>query len=199
MNFCHPLLHFCRVGSNHPVVCVPSSNSSSFMKHPLPKRRRVSSNPMAPFSSSGAFGASPKPSRLTTCTSCHRTIGLKSSPTFLCARFVVFYPEASFNDSYHTGAKHCRCSASSCAICLRTCTSDSTTTPRSPGSLNLPLDSIVSPLSQCNKNTSPLRGRRPRDDDNDNMLKTKEVDDGRTGCGQVVCRTCCFEDPQRSE
>jgi len=144
------------------------------MKHPLPKRRRVSSNPLAPFSSSGSFNASPKPSRLTTCTSCHRTLGLKSSPTFLCAR----------------------CSASSCAICLRTCTSDSATTTRSPCSLNLPLDSIAVPFSQSNKNIPSLRQRRPRDDDNDNMLKTKEVDDGRTGCGQVVCRTCCFEDPQ---
>ena len=86
------------------VSCVASPNSSpSSMKHPLPKRRRVSSNPLAPLSSSGPFNASPKPSRLTTCTSCHRTIGLKSSPTFLCARFVVFYLEALVNDSYHVG------------------------------------------------------------------------------------------------
>jgi hypothetical protein len=169
------------------------------MKHPLPKRRRVSSNPLTPFSSSGSFNASPKPSRLTTCTSCHRTIGLKSSPTFHCARFVMFYPEALVNDPYYVGGKRCRCSASSCAICLRTCTSDSTTPPRSPGSLNLPLDSIAIPFSQSNKTILSLRRRRPRDDDNDNMLKTKGVGDGRTGCGQVVCRTCCLEDPQRSE
>jgi hypothetical protein len=96
--------------------------------------------------------------------------------------------------------KYCRCGVPSCAICLRTCTSDSGASPRLPGALNLPLDSNAFPFSLNNKNTSSLlRRRRPRDEDSDGVLKTKEVGDGRAGCGQVVCRTCCFEHPQRSE
>jgi hypothetical protein len=95
----------------------------------------------------------------------------------------------------------CRCGVPSCAICLRTCMSDSVPSPRLPGVLNLLLDSIPLPLSPNNKHTSSMRRRRPHDEDGDHMLKTKEVDDGRTGpgCGQVVCRTCCFEHPQRYE
>jgi len=77
--------------------------------------------------------------------------------------------------------------------------SDSAPSPCLPGVLNLPLDSIPFPLSPNNKHASSIRRRRPHDEDSDNMLKTKEVDDGRTGpgCGQVVCRMCCFEHPQR--
>jgi len=154
-----------------------SPTSSPFMKQPLPKRRRVSSNPLTPFSSSGILFASPRPSRISACTSCYRTIGPKSSPAILCAR----------------------CGVPSCAICLRTCTSDSVASPRLPGALNLPLDSNAFPfsLSIYNKDTSSLLcRRRPREEDSDDVLKTKEVGDGPTGCGQVVCRTCCFEHPQ---
>ncbi len=168
------------------------------MKQPLPKRRRVSSNPLTPFSSSGTLAASPKPSKISTCTSCHRAIGLKSSPAFLCTRSAA-YCVLLKGISLTILGEHYRCSAPSCAICLRTCTSDSAPSPCLPGSLNLPPDSIAFPLSQSNKNISCLRRRRPRDEDSDNVLKTKEVDDGRTGCGRAVCRTCCLEHPQRSE
>jgi hypothetical protein len=70
------------------------------MKQPLPKRRRVSSNPLTLFSSSGTLGASPKPSKISTCTSCHRAIGLKSSPAFLCTRSAAYCHSKAFLSPY---------------------------------------------------------------------------------------------------
>ncbi|KAN0114217.1 hypothetical protein V8E52_007015 [Russula decolorans] len=144
------------------------------MKQPLFKRRRVSSNPHAPIPSSDGLVTSPKPSRISTCTSCHRAVRLKSNPAFLCAR----------------------CNASTCAICLRTCTGDPVSSPRWASSLNLGCDSTAIPLSQSNTNNSSPRRRRPCDEDSDNVSQSKDVDSERSGCGQMVCRTCCFEHPQ---
>ncbi|KAF8465459.1 hypothetical protein DFH94DRAFT_783415 [Russula ochroleuca] len=142
------------------------------MKQPLFKRRRVLSNPHTPSPSSEAFVTSLKALKISTCMSCHRTVGLKSSPAFLCGR----------------------CNASTCAICLRTCTGDPVSSPHWPGSLNLVLDSTTIPPFQSNANTS--RRRRSRGEDSDDILKTKDVDNERSGCGQTVCRKCCFEHPQ---
>ncbi|SRR5216684_895102 len=82
---------------------------------------------------------------------------------------------------------------------MRTCTGDPVSSPRWAGSLNFGCDPTIIPLSQCNTNNSSPRRRRPRDEDCDDILKTKDVDSGQSGCGQTVCRTCCFEHPQRSE
>ena len=70
------------------------------MKQPLPKRRRISSNPLTLFSSSGTLAASPKPSKISTCTSCHRAIGLKSSPAFLCTRSAAYCHSKAFLSPY---------------------------------------------------------------------------------------------------
>lgn len=89
------------------------------------------------------------------------------------------------------------CNASTCPICLRTCTGASD--PWWAGSLNLALDATTTPLAQSNVNSLSPRRRRSRDEDSDNISRAKDVDNGRSGCGQMVCRTCCFEHPQRSE
>jgi hypothetical protein len=171
------------------------------MKEPLFKRRRVSSNPRTPLLSSDALVTSPKPS---TCTSCHRAVCLKSNPAFLCARFIVFSSDVLINVSPYMLGQHRRCNTSTCVICLRTCAGDPVSNPRWANSLNLGCDSTSISLSQSNtNNSSPPRRRRPRDEDSDNVSKSKSkskgVDSERSGCGQMVCRTCCFEHPQRSE
>ncbi|KAF8487625.1 hypothetical protein F5888DRAFT_126806 [Russula emetica] len=150
--------------------------ASITMKQPLFKRRRVLSNPHTPLPSSDSLVTSLKPSRTSTCTSCHRVVCLKSNPAFLCAR----------------------CSASTCVICLRTCMAvgDPVSSPRWTNSLNLGCDSTAIPLSQSNTNNSSPRRRRPRDEDSDDVLKSKDVNSERSGCGQMVCRMCCFEHPQ---
>ena len=168
------------------------------MKQPLFKRRRVSSNPHAPIPSSDGLATSPKPSRILTCTSCHRAVRLKSNPAFLCARFIVFSSDVLINVSPYMLGHH-RCNASTCAICLRTCTGDPVSSPRWASSLNLGCDSTAIPLSQSNTNNSSPRRRRPCDEDSDNVSQSKDMDSERSGCGQMVCRTCCFEHPQRSE
>jgi hypothetical protein len=167
------------------------------MKQPLFKRRRVLSNPHTPSPSSEAFVTSLKALKISTCMSCHRTVGLKSSPAFLCGRFVVLSPKELVNVSLYILGNYRRCNASTCAICLRTCTGDPVSSPHWPGSLNLVLDSTTIPPFQSNANTS--RRRRSRGEDSDDILKTKDVDNERSGCGQTVCRKCCFEHPQRSD
>ena len=167
------------------------------MKQPLFKRRRVSSNPHTSLPSSDTLVTSSKPSRISTCASCHRAVGLKSNPAFLCARFIVFSSDVLINLSPYVLGSHYRCNASTCAICLRTCTSDPLSSPRWASSLTLGCDSTAIPLSQSNTNNSSPRRRRPRDEGSDSVSKL--VDSERSGCGQLVCRTCCFEHPQRSE
>ncbi|KAI0275800.1 hypothetical protein BGY98DRAFT_989946 [Russula aff. rugulosa BPL654] len=131
------------------------------MKQLLFKRRRVSSNPHAPLPSSDAIVTSPKPSRISTCSSCHRAV------------------------------------PSTCAICLRTCTGYPVSSSRWASSLNLGCDSTAIPLSESNtNNSSPPCRRRPRDEDSDNVSKSTDVDSERSGCGQMMCRACCFEHPQ---
>ena len=169
------------------------------MKQALFKRRRVLSNPHAPLPSSDALVTSPRPSRISTCTSCHRAVRLKSNPAFLCARFMVFSSDVLINVSPYMLDQHHRCNASTCAICLRTCTGDPVSSPRWASSLNLGCDSTAIPLSQSNTNNSSPRRRRTRDEDSDNVSQSKDMDGEQSGCGQTVCRTCCFEHPQRSE
>jgi hypothetical protein len=65
----------------------PFRHLSIPMRLPQLKRRRVLSNPLAPLLTPTLLVASLKPSRISTCTSCHRTI--KPSPPLVCARFVV--------------------------------------------------------------------------------------------------------------
>ena len=90
------------------------------------------------------------------------------------------------------------CSASTCAICLRACTGDLIPGSRWTGSLSPPPDSPPSPLSQSITNASSPCRRRRRDEDSDNIVvKTKDAANRRSGCGQMVCRMCCFEHPQR--
>ena len=73
--------------------CVQCVVSHSFhhcsipMRLPQLKRRRLLSNPPVPFLTPTLLVASLKPSGISTCTSCHRTI--KPSPPLTCARFVV--------------------------------------------------------------------------------------------------------------
>ena len=88
---------FCCVAARkcYGYVIVTFLTPSLSMKQPLSKRRRVSSNPLTPLSSSDVLVASLK---FSTCTSCHRTIGLKSSPAFPCTRSVEF-SETSINVS----------------------------------------------------------------------------------------------------
>jgi hypothetical protein len=174
--------------------------SSITMKQLLFKRRRVSSNPHVPLPSSDAIVTSPKPSRISTCSSCHRAVRLKSNPAFLCARFIVFPSLVLIIISPHILGQHRRCNASTCAICLRTCTGYPVSSPRWASSLNLGCDSTAIPLSESNtNNSSPPCRRRPRDEDSDNVSKSTDVDSERSGCGQMMCRACCFEHPQRSE
>ena len=104
---------------------------------------------------------------------------------------------ASVNVLLYILGKHRRCNASTCAICLRTCTSDPVSSPQWASSLNLVLDSTTIPPFQSNTNTS--RRRHPRDEDSDIIFKMKDVDNEQSGCGQMVCQNCCFEHPQRSE
>lgn len=172
------------------------------MKQPLFKRRRVSSSSHAPLPSSDTIFTSPMPSRVSTCTSCHRAVGLKSNPAFLCARFIVFYSDILSNVSPYVLGQHRRCNASTCAICLRSCTGDPVSSPRWASSPNLGWDPTAISLSQnkCNTNNSYTHRRHPRDEDSDN--KSKNVDNERStgsSCGQTVCRMCCFEHPQRLE
>jgi hypothetical protein len=179
--------------------------SSITMKQPFFKRRRVSSNLHAPLPSSDTLVTSPKPSRFSICASCHRAIRLKSNTAFPCARSIVFSSDVLINVSPYVLGQHHRCNASTCAICLRTCTGDPVSSPRwvsslnQGQSLNLGCDSTAIPLSQSNTNNSSQRRRRPRDEDSDNVSQSKDVDSEQSGCGQMVCRTCCFEHPQRSE
>ncbi|KAI0247522.1 hypothetical protein BJV78DRAFT_1244625 [Lactifluus subvellereus] len=164
------------------------------MKQPPPKRRRVSSNLVTAVSPPEVLLASPKPSRVSTCIACHRTVGLRSSPAFVCMRFVVFSSETR-SMSHH--ALYHRCSASTCAICLRACTGDLIPGSRWTGSLSPPPDSPPSPLSQSITNASSPCRRRRRDEDSDSIVvKTRDAGNGRSGCGQMVCRMCCFEHPQ---
>lgn len=115
----------------------------------------------------------------------------------LSLRKVCCSPGALFNVSQFILGKCRRCNVSTCAICLRTCTSGSVSSSQWAGSLNLVLDSATIPRFQSNTNTS--RRRRPRDEDSDNIFRMKDVDNDRSGCGQMVCRKCCFEHPQRSD
>lgn len=111
--------------------------------------------------------------------------------------FIVFSSDILSSVSPYMLGRHRRCNASTCAICLRTCTGDPVSSPRWASSPNLGWNSTAIPLSQNNTNNSSTRRRRPREEDSDN--KSKNVDSERSGCGQTVCRTCCFEHPQRSE
>jgi len=141
------------------------------MRHPQLKRRRLSSNPLVPLPSltPNLFVASLKPSRISTCNSCHRTI--KSSPPLVCAR----------------------CSASTCPICMRTCTGplprSRGTGTRDPSPQRLPPPSLLSNTSTA----SPSRRRRPRDEDIDTILTVKDSECEGGGCGRMVCRICCLE------
>ncbi|KAI0264913.1 hypothetical protein BC834DRAFT_881118 [Gloeopeniophorella convolvens] len=139
---------------------------------PFPsKRRRVSSNPpivqLAPSDSNLVVPA--KPCKISTCITCHRAVGLKSSPALTCTR----------------------CGVSTCAICARTC-SGSPPPSRAPS----PAQAIPSPLSRSDTNTMPLRRRRPREDEEDPPLKPKDPEHEVVGCGRLVCRPCCVENPQ---
>ena len=110
----------------------------------------------------------------------------------------VFFKRIDYCFTIYAGQHH-RCNASTCTICLRTCTGDPVSSPRWASSLNLGCDSTANPLSQSNTNNSSPRRRRPCDEDSDNVSQSKDVDSERSGCGQMVCRMCCFEHPQRSE
>ncbi|KAI0295047.1 hypothetical protein B0F90DRAFT_1214490 [Multifurca ochricompacta] len=111
------------------------------------KRRRVSSNPLVLPLPSDVFLTSSKPSRILTCSSCHRTVGLKSSPALVCMR----------------------CSASTCAICVRTCTGDLVSGGRETNLLHPP----PSPLFRSNINASHPRRRRSRDEDIEATLRRR--------------------------
>ncbi|KAH9168516.1 hypothetical protein EDB89DRAFT_1572427 [Lactarius sanguifluus] len=144
------------------------------MNQPQLKRRRLLSNSLVPLLTPNLLAASLKPSRISTCTSCHRTIGLKSSPPLVCAR----------------------CSTSTCAICVRTCTGDPLPVPssRGTGTRNPSPHRLPSPPPLGNPSVaSPSRRRRARDEDIDTVLKAKAPEGEGTGCGRMICRTCCLE------
>jgi len=152
------------------IVC-PFHHCSPFMKHPQLKRRRLLSNPLAPLTPN-LLVASLKPSRTSTCTSCHRTI--KTGPPLACAR----------------------CSASSCPICVRTCTGGSLPSSRGASTRNpSPHRGLPSPPPSGNPSpASSLRRRRPRDEDIDSILTAKDPErEGMDGCGRMICRICCLE------
>ncbi|KAH8980159.1 hypothetical protein EDB86DRAFT_576148 [Lactarius hatsudake] len=138
------------------------------MNQPQLKRRRLLSNSLVPLLTPNLLVASLKPSKISTCTSCHRTIGLKSSPPLVCAR----------------------CSASTCAICVRTCTGDPLSVPSSRGTGTRNPSPHRLPLGNPSA-ASPSRRRRARDEDVDTVLKGPECEG--TGCGRMICRICCTE------
>ncbi|KAI9456061.1 hypothetical protein BJY52DRAFT_1277901 [Lactarius psammicola] len=142
------------------------------MKQPQLKRRRLLSNSLVPLLTLNILAASVTPSRISTCTSCHRTIGLKSGPPLVCAR----------------------CSASTCAICVRTCTGDLLPSSRGTGARNPSHYRLPSPPPLGNPSVaSPSRRRRARDEDIDTVLKVESPERDGTGCGRVICRICCLE------
>ncbi|KAF8261444.1 hypothetical protein EI94DRAFT_800633 [Lactarius quietus] len=165
------------------------------MKHPQLKRRRLLSNPLAPLTPN-LLVASLKPSRTSTCTSCHRTI--KTGPPLACARFVVV-PFSPMANSLPLGPCR-RCSASSCPICVRTCTGGSLPSSRGASTRNpSPHRGLPSPPPSGNPSpASSLRRRRPRDEDIDSILTAKDPErEGMDGCGRMICRICCLEILQR--
>ena len=80
-------------------TCAYLASSMTSMKQLHFKCRRVSSNPDTPLRSSDSIFTSPKSLRITTCSSCHRSVRLKSNPVFFCARFMVFSSCVSTNVS----------------------------------------------------------------------------------------------------
>ena len=164
------------------------------MRHPQPKRRRLSSNPLVPLLAPNLLVASLKPSSISTCNSCHRTI--KLSPLLVCERFVVapFAPMAY--DSLPSPPRR-RCSASTCPICVRTCTgplpSSQGTGTRNPSPYRLLAPSPLGSPSPA----SLSRRRRPRDEDIDTFLAVNEPEREGRGCGRMICRICCLEFLQR--
>jgi hypothetical protein len=163
------------------------------MRLPQLKHRRLLSNPLVPLPllTPNMLVAPLKPSRTSTCNSCHRTI--KSSPPLVCARFVIVcFSLMAYN--LIPSRPRCRCSVSTCPICMRTCTGplprSRGTGTRDPSPHQLPLPP---PLGNPTA-TSPSRRRRPRDEDIP-MVKDSECEGG--GCGRMICRICCLEILQR--
>jgi hypothetical protein len=166
------------------------------MRLPQLKRRRLLSNPLVPLLAPSLLVTSLKPSRISTCTSCHRTI--KPSPPLVCARFVVV-PFAPMPKSIMIVPRR-RCSASTCAICVRTCTGGPLPSSGGTGTRNPSPHRSPSPPPLGNSNgASPSRRRRPCDEDIDTTLMAKSSERERegSGCGRTICRICCLEILQR--
>lgn len=167
------------------------------MKYPQLKRRRLLSNPFVPLLTPNLLAASLKPSGISTCTSCHRTLGLKSSPPIFCARFVVvpFAPTAC--DPWPS-RPHRRCNASSCVICARTCAGNPLPSSRGTGIRNPSPYRLPTPPPLGNPSAAwTSRRRRARDEDIDSVLNVKGLGREGTSCGRMVCRICCIEILQR--
>ncbi|KAI9433181.1 hypothetical protein H4582DRAFT_1009896 [Lactarius indigo] len=164
------------------------------MSQPQLKRRRLLSNSFVPLLTPNILATSLKPSRISTCTSCHRAIGLKSSPPLVCARFVVVPSAQRVYNSLPSPRR--RCSASTCAICVRTCIGVPLPVPsfRGTGARNPSPYRLPSPPPLGNPSTaSPTRRRRARDEDIDTISKVKGPEREGTGCGRTICRICCLE------
>ncbi|KAJ7583967.1 hypothetical protein C8J56DRAFT_195860 [Mycena floridula] len=128
------------------------------------KRRKLSSSESSPSYSL----PSPEPvnhdSVKASCGSCHR-----ASPT----ASLIFCQ---------------KCSSPTCSICSRTCT---TNRPNSSSPRRLALS-----LNSANTNSTmtsipAATGKRKKDTEEDDKEKVEVAEE--TGCGRILCRSCCFE------
>ena len=185
---------WCSVCVQHSLSHSPFRHCSISMRHPQLKRRRLSSNFLIPLLTPNLLVASLKPSSISTCNSCHRTI--KSSPPLVCARFVV-PPFAMMAYDSLPSRPHRRCSASTCTICVRTCTGPLPSS-RGTGTRDPSPHQVLTPPPLSNPGApSPSRRRRPRDEDIDTFLTVIEAEREGSGCGRMICRICCSEILQR--
>ncbi|KAJ7602414.1 hypothetical protein DFH06DRAFT_1201058 [Mycena polygramma] len=154
---------------------------------PQTKRRRLNppSNTSILLTESIPPKPAPKTSAVAVCASCHRASTASATPILVCPR----------------------CSAPTCTVCSRTCTS------RTPFSMPntsahswppAPRRRTALALNAPNTNTSaPVKRKKPRDDDERDSDQEEQARDGcvlgtGTGCGRTLCRECCFESPQES-
>ncbi|KAI0317923.1 hypothetical protein OF83DRAFT_1262533 [Amylostereum chailletii] len=157
------------------------------LTEPPSKRRRLVSAAKAAASLSHLPGKetsmTTRSSKISTCTSCHRALNLKSTgQAVICAR----------------------CNASTCAVCSRTCDAASLSPPAPLQFISVPLPSSQPTVRQrmalgVRNTNSILQRRRVREEEEesdgpgDKDACGKNADEG---CGRVVCRNCCLENPQ---
>ncbi|OCH91536.1 hypothetical protein OBBRIDRAFT_825253 [Obba rivulosa] len=177
------------------------------VRKPLHKRRKLATDshcpsdahtrlPLSPL----AADTRPPSTRGTICSSCHRTFHARAGHLAHCAR----------------------CKAPICSICSRTCTGSVPSIPPTPAltfSPTPPATPLPSPrrvalalhtnISHATGATPRGRRRKARDDDDEEQQERADASadtdasagrrrkDGiLPGCERVICKNCCFENPQ---